>query len=88
LLVERQKKKKTSASGSAAPKQKSSAQREEFELVLSDPLLEDGVMSWPLGGVTTVGFTPGTVFLALCISSKSSVDLINCQILDSFYSKS
>jgi hypothetical protein len=62
LSVEEKKKKKKQASGSSRQKRKSSAPREEFELVLSDPLLKDGFMCWPLGKATTIGFTPGKNF--------------------------
>ncbi len=56
----------TKGQPSAGPKRKSGAQREEFELILVDPLLKDGFMCWPLGEVTTVGFMPGNVLFS-CI---------------------
>jgi hypothetical protein len=34
---------------------------EDFELVLSEPLLTDGFVTWPLWETNTVGFVPGTL---------------------------
>jgi hypothetical protein len=55
--------KKKSGGTAGSKEKKTSASREVFELVLSDPLLEDGFLSWNLGKVTTIGFTPGDLFL-------------------------
>jgi hypothetical protein len=75
LPVEQKKKKKKSDSDSAGPLPKKAVRPEDFELVLSDPLLKDGVMRWPLGEVTTVGFLPGK--LSICLLFYSSYVVSN-----------
>jgi hypothetical protein len=48
---------------------------EDYELILSDPLLRDGCMSWPLDRINTVGFGPGTLFVG---ASFQQIANFNC----------
>jgi hypothetical protein len=59
-LAGHEKQDRDSAAGRSKPKKAvGRLEPEDFELLLSDPLLRDGFMSWPLWETNTVGFVPG-----------------------------
>ncbi len=47
-------------SGAGKSEARNGDRPEDFELILSDPLLKDGLMCWPLWRANTVGFMPCT----------------------------
>jgi hypothetical protein len=60
LVVEE---KKGHGSGAGKSESKNGVRPEDYELILSDPLLKDGFMCWPLCKFNTVGFVPGMLFV-------------------------